>query len=240
MNFKQANYRDRTFKGLLACLMQVRGRRVNGKHNKLGLNKFSHIKFSHNKLGQSHDLPWYWIALLGLLLFINCLFATPAEAQLTKFTTSVLTTESTPELVIVDRSVEYADTLLADFSGELHLLILEEDQEPFEQINQVLAGEPLYSSVTIVAKASSSAIYIGGRWIDQDYLLEHQHSLATFAQQFARNSQLSLYTTNLTTSHEGGRFIGVLAELIQMHVEVIYIQAQQYEPLWVQRSQFSF
>ncbi|GIU42532.1 hypothetical protein TUM4438_09330 [Shewanella sairae] len=151
MNFKLANYRDRSFKGLLSCLMQVRGRRVNGKHN---------------KLGQSHELPWYWIALLGLLLFINCLFPTPAEAQLTKFTSRVLTTESTPELVIVDRSVEYADTLLADFSGELHLLILEDDQEPFEQINQVLAGEPLYSSVTIVAKASSSAIYIGGRWID--------------------------------------------------------------------------
>ncbi|MCL1137588.1 DUF4347 domain-containing protein [Shewanella pneumatophori] len=233
MNFKQASYCDKTIKNFLAGICRLRGVRANAKQY---------------KLGRCHEFPWYWIAFLGLLLVINCLFATSAEAQLNKLTATAVSSkqsfvqsaEQTPDLVIVDRSVAYADTLLADFTGELHLLILEEDQEPFAQINQVLASEPLYSRVTIIAKASSSAIYLGGRWIDQDYLLEHQHSLATFAQQFTPNSQLSLYTTNLTKSHAGGDFIGLLQNLTQLQVDIIYMQGEYYEPLWVQRAQYDF
>ncbi|WP_299801574.1 DUF4347 domain-containing protein [uncultured Shewanella sp.] len=218
----------------------------------------------------SHDFPVYWIVLLCLLLFINDAIAEPKlesslerkpelslrleleselklapefeqePMELTKLKTRLIQAEESVSLIIVDSSLEPLEALLSGFSGEVHLLSLEDNIEPFEQINQVLADEPPYSNVSIVAKASSSAIYLGGRWIDKHYLLEHQHSLAIFSRQFANNSPLSLYTTNLTATHGGGRFIGLFEELTQMNVDVIYMQGQHYEPLWVQRDQYDF
>ncbi|ABV88789.1 hypothetical protein Spea_3476 [Shewanella pealeana ATCC 700345] len=200
----------------------------------------------------SHDFPVYWIVLLCLLLFINDAIAEPNfepefesafEAEsitLTKIKSSLVKAEQSVSLIIVDSSLEQLEALLSGFSGEVHLLILEDNMEPFEQINQALYQEPPYSNVSIVAKASSSAIYLGGRWIDKHYLLEHQHSLATFSRQFANGSPLSLYTTNLTASHGGGQFIGLFEELTQMNVDVIYMQGQHYDPLWVQREQYDF
>ncbi|MGS0681545.1 DUF4347 domain-containing protein [Shewanella sp. 125m-7] len=196
---------------------------------KLSRKHIQKLSRKHNKPNQGfvRELPWYWVLLLCLLLFVNDVIA-------------AIEPEQRISLIILDRSVEQVDRLLADFRGELHLLIVEESQEPFEQINQALYGEPLYSNVTIIAKASSSAIYLGGRWIDQHYLLEHQQTLATFSKQFANDSQLSLYTTNLTVSHGGGEFIGLFENLTQLNVDVIYMQGQHYEPLWVQRAEFDF
>ncbi|MGS0827293.1 DUF4347 domain-containing protein [Shewanella sp. 0m-8] len=186
------------------------------------------------------ELPLCWLLLLCLLLFVNDAVAEAQSTKVTIISSELANSVESANLVILDRSVEQVESLLSGFRGDLHLLILEDDNEPFEQINQALSAEPLYSNVTIIAKASSSAIYLGGRWIDQHYLLEYQQTLATFAKQFANDSQLSLYTTNLTVSHGGGEFIGLFENLTQLNVDVIYMQGQHYEPLWVQRAEFDF
>ncbi|GIU05976.1 MULTISPECIES: DUF4347 domain-containing protein [unclassified Shewanella] len=215
-----------------------------------GLNSYKGSN-RNTKRRLCHDFPVYWIVLLCLLLFINDAIAEPKldlatefeqePIVLTKLKANLIQAEQDGvSLIIVDSSLEQIEALLSGFRGEVHLLTLEENTEPFEQINQVLADEPPYSHVSIIAKTSSSAIYLGGRWIDKHYLLEHQHSLAIFARQFANGSPLSLYTTNLTASHAGGQFIGLFEKLTQMNVDVIYMQGQRYEPLWVQRVQYDF
>lgn len=188
----------------------------------------------------SHEFPIYWLLLLCLLLLINSVMAEPNSLAPTKLNGTFSGGEQSISLVIVDRSVEQVERLLTEFRGELHLLILEEDIEPFEQINLALYDEPLYSNVTIIAKASSSAIYLGGRWIDKNYLLEHQSTFNLFGEQFSRNSELTLYTTNLITSHSGQEFLGVLANLTRLNIDIIHIKGAGEGPLWVNRPQFSF
>ncbi|MCG9728658.1 DUF4347 domain-containing protein [Shewanella sp. Isolate13] len=189
---------------------------------------------------RTHEFPFYWSLLLCLLLLINSVMAGPKSLVPTKLNSAFVDADQSINLIIVDRRLEQVEQILSGVRGELHLLILEEDVDPFEQINRALYDEPLYSNVTIVAKASSSAIYLGGRWIDKNYLLEHQSSLSLFAEQFSDNSELTLYTTNLITSHYGQEFIGVLANLTQLNVDIIHIKGAQEDPLWVKRTRFSF
>ncbi|GIU30344.1 DUF4347 domain-containing protein [Shewanella schlegeliana] len=192
------------------------------------------------KYRRTHEFPFYWLLLLCVLLLINSVIAAAKESAPTKLNGAFAFAEQSISLIIVDRRLEQVERILSGVRGELHLLILEEDIEPFEQINQALYDEPLYSNVTIVAKASSSAIYLGGRWIDKNYLLEHQSSLNLFGEQFSDDSELTLYTTNLITTHYGQEFIGVLASLTQLNVDIVHIKGAQEEPLWVNRTQFSF
>ncbi|WP_108945502.1 DUF4347 domain-containing protein [Shewanella halifaxensis] len=189
------------------------------------------------------EIPLYWIVLLCLLLCVNsaqALERSAATANLSIEQRGLVSTEQESNLVIIDSSAEDVVDLLAQMTGDIHLLILDDHQEPFEQINQALAAEPLYSNLTIIAKASSAAIYLGGRWIDQHYLLEHQQALAVFASQFASNSQLLLYTTNLTKSHAGADFIGLFERLTQLQIDIIYMQGQHFEPLWVHSRRYQF
>ncbi|GIU19513.1 DUF4347 domain-containing protein [Shewanella sp. MBTL60-007] len=189
---------------------------------------------------RTHEFPFYWLLLLCLLLLINSVMAGPKSLVPTKINSAFVDAEQSINLIIVDRRLEQIERILSGVRGELHLLILEEDAEPFEQINRALYDEPLYSNVTIVAKASSSAIYLGGRWVDKNYLLEHQSSLSLFGEQFSDNSELTLYTTNLITSHYGQEFIGVLANLTRLNVDIVHIKGAQEDPHWVKRTRFSF
>ncbi|ABZ78112.1 hypothetical protein Shal_3571 [Shewanella halifaxensis HAW-EB4] len=209
-----------------------------------GINIFKAISLSavlaKSKMAYIRELPLYWLLLLCLLLFVNDALAGEDLLKVTKMPSALINSKPSANLVILDCSVEPIESLLSAFRGDLHLLILEEDVEPFEQINQALSAEPLYSDVTIIAKASSSAIYLAGRWIDKHYLVEHQASLGQFSSQFTHGSKMLLYTTNLTPTHAGEEFVGILANMTQMNIDVIYMKPHQQEPLWVNRSTFSF
>ena len=208
------------------------------------------------KRRRTHEFPFYWLVLLCVLLIINCVIAEARDGASQVLSKSAVNNDQTSSantsttaskaqgqkvsLIIIDRNLEQVERLLSGVRGEVHLLILEEETEPFEQINQALESEPPYSNVTIVAKASSSAIYLGGRWIDKNYLVAHQSSVNFFGEQFSQNSELTLYTTNLITTHSGQEFIGVLAHLTQLNVDIVHIQGAQEDPLWVKRTRFSF
>ena len=85
------------------------------------------------------ELPLRWLLVLCVLLLINSAVAADTPNKMITIPSSLVSADQGVSLIIVDRSGEQIESFLAGVRGDVHLLVLEENQEPFEQINQLLA-----------------------------------------------------------------------------------------------------
>ncbi|MEZ9198239.1 DUF4347 domain-containing protein [Shewanella sp. 10N.286.54.B9] len=161
------------------------------------------------------QFPISWLLLLCCLLFVNEVTASEQPLAAT-----LLNVESSKVLVIVDNSVQDLEGLLQSLQGDIDLLVLNEIEEPFLQINQVLSDDKKYIGVVMVAAAASDALYIAGRWVDKHYLMQHRDSVALFGDKFARRSHFMLLTSESIVSPKGDGFITLLTGLTQLDVSV--------------------
>ncbi|MEZ9821698.1 DUF4347 domain-containing protein [Shewanella sp. 10N.286.45.A1] len=159
------------------------------------------------------QFPISWLLLLCCLLFVNEVTATEQPLAAT-----LLNVESSKVLVIVDNSVQDLEGLLQRLQGEIDLLVLNETQEPFSQINQALSDGDNYVGVVMVAAAASDAIYIAGRWVDKHYLVQHKDSVAQFGEKFSARSNLMLLTSDRIVNPKGDGFLTLLTGLTQLEV----------------------
>ena len=159
------------------------------------------------------QFPISWLLLLCCLLFVNEVTATEQPLAAT-----LLNVESSKVLVIVDNSVQDLEGLLQRLQGEIDLLVLNETQEPFSQINQALSDGENYVGVVMVAAAASDAIYIAGRWVDKHYLVQHKDSVAQFGEKFTARSNLMLLTSDRIVNPKGDGFLTLLTGLTQLEV----------------------
>lgn len=159
------------------------------------------------------QFPISWLLLLCCLLFVNEVTATEQP-----LTATLLNIESSTVLVIVDDKVQDLEGLLQRLQSDVDLLVLNETQEPFLQINQALSDQQNYVGVVMVAAAASDAIYIAGRWVDKHYLLQHKDSVAQFGENFTQRSNLMLLTSDNIVNPKGDGFITLLTGLTQLDV----------------------
>lgn len=159
------------------------------------------------------QFPISWLLLLCCLLFVNEVSATEQPLAAT-----LLNVESSKVLVIVDNSVQDLEGLLQRLQGDIDLLVLNETQEPFSQINQALSDGQNYVGVVMVAAAASDAIYLAGRWIDKHYLVQHKDSVAQFGEKFSARSNLMLLTSDRIVNPKGDGFLTLLTGLTQLEV----------------------
>ncbi|MCL1058770.1 DUF4347 domain-containing protein [Shewanella gelidimarina] len=170
------------------------------------------IKTASAEIKFPRQFPLTWLILLCCLLFVN--EATANERP----TTSLLNVEHSAVLVIVDSTVQDLEGLLQNVRGEVHLLILDDDQEPFAQINQAIANEPSYIGVVMVASAASDAIYLGGRWIDKQYLVNHRVSVSQFGAHFSASSQFMILTNDSIANPKGDQLLHLITRLTQLDI----------------------
>ncbi|MCL1051785.1 DUF4347 domain-containing protein [Shewanella abyssi] len=182
-------------------------------------------KFSSKDIKFPRQFPLTWLLLLCCLLFINEAIASELPA-----TASLLNIDSSAVLVVVDNRVQDLQGLLQSVSGEVHLLMLDANQEPFTQINQAIANEPSYIGIIMVASAASDAIYLAGRWIDKQYLVNHRKSVSLFGAHFGENSHFMLLSNDSIANPKGKQLLQLIKGLTQLNITVYGDAAHHYLP----------
>ncbi|ACJ27635.1 hypothetical protein swp_0824 [Shewanella piezotolerans WP3] len=172
------------------------------------------LKQAPRQIKFPRQFPISWLLLLCCLLLVNEVTATEQPIA------ALLNVESSKVLLIVDNSVQDLEGLLHRLHGDIDLLVLNETQEPFSQINQAIGDEQNYVGVVMVAAAASDAIYIAGRWVDKHYLVQHKGGIAQFGEKFTARSNLMLLTSDSLINPKGDGFLTLFTGLTQLDVSV--------------------
>ncbi|AQS40086.1 protein of unknown function (DUF4347)/Outer membrane protein beta-barrel domain [Shewanella psychrophila] len=188
-----------------------------GKHNL--------FKFISKLVSKGHDDATY---LSSFLLLITCLL-TVQQAKATENETGYLLVDiPETELIVIDPAVHdphmLYQALNAKFTQHLGLknkteiVFLRPELEPLQQIRNAIKITPNLSQVSIVSHASNGALFLSGKWIDKDYINQHEPMMNEIGASLKQGADLKLYGCNLASGVSGKSFINRVAELTQLDV----------------------
>ncbi|WOT04566.1 DUF4347 domain-containing protein [Shewanella youngdeokensis] len=177
-----------------------------------------------------------WVTYSFLLLC--SIFVTSAKANEQPLKPLLLNVQSSTVLVIVDDTVQDLEGLLNSLQAEVHVLVLDASEEPFAQINQALTTEANYIGVVMVASSASGAFYLGGRWIDKPYLVEHRQSVRQFGAYFGSGSHFMILTSDSIVNPKGEHLIKLMTRLTELDISTYGSMDHQFAPVQYSVSYF--
>ncbi|AQS40084.1 protein of unknown function (DUF4347) [Shewanella psychrophila] len=132
------------------------------------------------------------------------------------------------ELIIIDLAVHDPQMLVEALDDRSkrqggsvsypNVVFLQPNQEPLQQILNAIEQTGRVSRISIISHASTSALLLAGRWIDNYYIIEQASLMREIATYFNQGTELSLYGCNLTSGRLEKRFVDTLADLTSLDV----------------------
>ncbi|MCJ8301849.1 DUF4347 domain-containing protein [Shewanella sp.] len=166
--------------------------------------------------------------LSGFLVLITCLLAVQ-QAKAAEHETEYLSANiAENELIIIDPAVHdpymLYQALKAKFKQHLgqnnktQIVFLRPEREPLQQIRNAIKDKPNLSQLSIVSHASNGALFLSGKWIDKDYINQHEAMMSEIGSSLKKGADLKLYGCNLASGVSGKSFVNRVAELTQLDV----------------------
>lgn len=166
--------------------------------------------------------------LSGFLVLITCLLVVQ-QAKAAEHEPEYLSAHIPEnELIIIDPAVHdpymLYQALKAKFKQHLgqnnktKIVFLRPEREPLQQIRNAINDTSNVSQLSIVSHASNGALFLSGKWIDKDYINQHQAMMSEIGSSLKNGADLKLYGCNLASGVSGKRFVNRVAELTQLDV----------------------
>ncbi len=123
------------------------------------------------------------------------------------------------EIVVIDKSVPDADTLLRDICAQLEasgatlkLIELDDQRDGVQQISDALAAcQPgSVGALHLITHGSAAQLQMGATNLNASTLIDHAGQLAGWSTQLARGADLLLYGCNVAADAQGQAFVSDL------------------------------
>ena len=117
------------------------------------------------------------------------------------------------ELVLIDPSVEDAETLLSEIlqsksDSTIEIHILDPNREGVGQITELLENSgQQYDAIHIISHGNDGQVQLGGSVLNADNLLRRASQLASWSQALTADADLLFYGCNLASSESGQEFL---------------------------------
>ena len=118
----------------------------------------------------------------------------------------------TASIVFVDERVVDLDVLLAGFSPEIEVVLLDAEEDGIEQIAATLAGAENLSAIHIVSHGSPGLLQLGATALSEANLDQYTEELGEIGNALSPTGDLLLYGCDVASGDAGLTFIGSLSE----------------------------
>ncbi|MCV6588032.1 MAG: DUF4347 domain-containing protein [Marinobacterium sp.] len=118
------------------------------------------------------------------------------------------------QLVVIDRNVPDATSILQGLPASAEVLWLESNQDGITQISNALAGYSQVSSLHIISHGDNASLSLGNSSLNADTLTNRYESqLQQWSTTLTEDADILLYGCNIAEDQHGQAFVNRLAEL---------------------------
>ena len=119
----------------------------------------------------------------------------------------------TKQIIFIDSRVQDMGSLLAGFSADAEVHVIDASQDGLAQINQWLAGRSGLDAIHLIGHGSEASAQLGSTTLSNANLSQYLAPLAELGSHLTPTGDLLLYGCNIAQGADGQAFIEQIAQL---------------------------
>ena len=123
------------------------------------------------------------------------------------------TNTNTNQIIFIDSRVQDIPSLLAGFSADAEVHVIDASQDGLAQMNELLAGRSGLDAIHLMGHGSSGSTQMGTTTLSSTTLQQYSSALSALGQSLTSDGDLLLYGCDVAKGETGEAFVNQLAAL---------------------------